>query len=73
MTHLRNRITMLPAERRNKVVEGYEGYVSGTTFYGEGLPMYTFYMKNMQVFRTRVSRCGTWTRPTRRATSRGAV
>ena len=45
MTHLRNRITMLPAERRNKVVEGYEGYVSGTTFYGEGLPMYTFYMK----------------------------
>ncbi len=45
MTHLRNRITMLPAERRNKVVEGYQGYVSGTTFYGEGLPMYTFYMK----------------------------
>lgn len=45
MTHLRNRITMLPPERRNKTVEGYHGYVSGTTFYGEGLPMYTFYMK----------------------------
>lgn len=45
MTHLRNRISMLPAERRNKVVEGYEGYVDGTTFFGEGLPMYTFYMK----------------------------
>ena len=45
MTHVRNRITMLPAERRTKNVEGYEGYVSGTTFYGEGLPMYTFYMK----------------------------
>lgn len=45
MTHLRNKITMLPQERRNKVVEGYGGYVSGTTFYGEGLPMYTFYMK----------------------------
>jgi len=45
MTHVRNRITMLPAERRTKKVEGYEGYVSGTTFYGEGLPMYTFYMK----------------------------
>ena len=44
MTHLRNRITMLPQERRNTVVEGYEGYVSGTTFYGEGLPVYTFYM-----------------------------
>lgn len=45
MTHLRNKITMLPAERRNKQVDGYYGYTSGTTFFGEGLPMYTFYMK----------------------------
>ena len=45
MTHLRNKITMLPEERRTKVVEGYSGFVSGSTFYGEGLPMYTFYMK----------------------------
>lgn len=45
MTHLRNKITMLPDERRNKVVEGYHGYVDGNTFYGEGLSMYTFYMK----------------------------
>ena len=45
MTHLRNKITMLPPERRNKEVDGYYGYTSGSTFYGEGLPMYTFYMK----------------------------
>ena len=45
MTHLRNKITMLPPERRTKEVEGYRGYVSGTTFFGEGLPMYMFYMK----------------------------
>ncbi len=45
MTHLRNKITMLPEERRTKEVEGYYGYVSGTNFYGEDLPMYTFYMK----------------------------
>ena len=45
MTHLRNKITMLPPERRTKEVEWYRGYVSGTTFFGEGLPMYTFYMK----------------------------
>ena len=45
MTHLRNKITMLPEERRTREVEGYQGYVSGTSFYGEGLPMYTFYMK----------------------------
>lgn len=44
MTHLRNKITMLPEERRTTEVEGYYGYVSGTSFYGEGLPMYTFYM-----------------------------
>ncbi len=45
MTHLRNEITMLPQERRNTEVDGYHGYVSGETFYGEGVPMYTFYMK----------------------------
>ena len=44
MSHLKNKITMLPQERRNTVVEGYEGYVSGSSFYGEGLPIYTFYM-----------------------------
>ncbi len=45
LTHLNNKITMLPAERKTKEVEGYSGFVSGSTFYGEGLPMYTFYMK----------------------------
>ena len=44
MTHLRNKITSLPQERRNMTVEGYQGYVSGSNFYGEGLPIYTFYM-----------------------------
>ncbi len=45
LTHLRNRITMLPSERKTKTAEGYSGFVSGNTFYAEGLPMYTFYMK----------------------------
>ena len=45
LTHLRNMITMLPSERRTKQVDGYSGYVSGSTFFGEGLPMYTFYMR----------------------------
>ena len=44
MTHLRNKITSLPQERRNMTVEGYQGYVSGSNFYGQGLPIYTFYM-----------------------------
>ena len=60
MTHLRNKITMLPSERRTKQVDGYSGYVSGSTFFGEGLPMYTFYMRKYAgVFRTRAFRCGT--------------
>lgn len=45
MTHLRNKITMLPSERKTKTAEGYSGFVSGSTFYAQGLPMYTFYMK----------------------------
>lgn len=45
LTHLRNKITMLPEERKNKEAEGYSGFVSGSTFFAEGLPMYTFYMK----------------------------
>ena len=43
-THYTNKITMLPAERKTRVVEGYEGYANGTSFIGEGLPLNTFYM-----------------------------
>jgi len=44
LTHYTNKITMLPEERKTRVVEGYEGYANGTTFLGEGLPLNTFYM-----------------------------
>ena len=44
LTHYTNKITMLPAERKTRVVEGYEGYANGTSFIGEGLPLNTFYM-----------------------------
>lgn len=45
LTAYQNKITRLPAERRTMEVDGVEGYSSGTYFYGEGEPMYTFYMK----------------------------
>ena len=45
MTHLRNKIAMLPPERRTKSVDGYQGYTSSIYFYGQDLPMYTYYMK----------------------------
>lgn len=44
LTHFKNKISMLPAERRATEVEGYKGYTSGIYFYGEDLPMYTFYI-----------------------------
>ncbi len=44
-THYTNKITMLPEERKTRNVEGYEGYASGTRFYGEGLPFNTFYLQ----------------------------
>ncbi len=39
-----NKITALSAKNKTDVVDGYEGYKSGTYFYGEGLPLYTLYM-----------------------------
>lgn len=44
MTYLKNRITSLPEERKTALVDGVRGYSSGDTFYGEGEPMYTFFM-----------------------------
>lgn len=44
-THYRNKISKLAESKKTKEVEGYIGYLDGSTFYGEGLPMYTRYMK----------------------------
>ena len=44
LTHYTNKITMLPDEHKKMEVEGYAGYQSGGRYYGDGLPIYTFYM-----------------------------
>lgn len=44
-THFRNKITMLNEDNKGSVLEGHPGYVSGSYFYGEGLPMHTFRLK----------------------------
>ncbi len=44
LTHYTNKITMLPEENKNLTVEGYEGFASGNSFLGEGLPLNTFYL-----------------------------
>ena len=44
LTHYTNKVTMLPDEHKKMEVDGYAGYQSGGRYYGEGLPIYTFYM-----------------------------
>jgi TonB-linked SusC/RagA family outer membrane protein len=41
----KNRLSYLPDERKTATVDGVSGYSSGNYFYGEGIPMYTWYMK----------------------------
>ena len=44
-THYRNKVLYIPEKNKSTTVEGYDGYASGTMYVGEGLPLYTFYMK----------------------------
>ena len=44
-THLKNRILYLHDDVKTRNIEGYDGYNSGSYFYGEGLPLYTYFMK----------------------------
>ena len=40
-----NRIDYIPKSKAGMVMDGHRGYTDGSTFYGEGLPMYTYYTK----------------------------
>ena len=41
-THYTNEITKLNPENRSATLDGHQGYVSSYSFYGEGLPIYTW-------------------------------
>lgn len=45
LTWEKNRVTYLPEEKASRVINGHAGYIDGTTFIGEGLPVYTWYTK----------------------------
>ncbi|MGI6862167.1 SusC/RagA family TonB-linked outer membrane protein [Bacteroides sp. KG156] len=45
LTAYKNRISFLPDEKKTQEVDGYQGYFSGTRYYGEGLPINTWYIK----------------------------
>lgn len=44
LTYSKNKISKLPEERKLSNVDGVAGYSSSNYYYGEGEPMYTFYM-----------------------------
>ncbi len=44
-TWYKNKISRLPDARKTMVCDGVEGYSSGSYFYGEGEPLYTYRMK----------------------------
>ena len=44
LTHYRNKVTMLPDEKKTRTIEGYEGFASGDRFLGEGLGLNTFFL-----------------------------
>jgi len=45
ITAYENEVTYLAEENKTSVIEGKEGYIDGNRFVGEGLPLYTFYMR----------------------------
>lgn len=45
LTFLKNKITYLPEERKTMNISGVEGYSSGSYYFGEGISLSTYYMK----------------------------
>ena len=45
LTHYKNKVTYLPEERKTMETSGIKGFSSGNYFYGEGISLYTFRLK----------------------------
>lgn len=44
-THYANRIVSIPDKNKTENIEGHGGFISGSSYIGEGLPINTFYLK----------------------------
>ena len=44
LTWVKNKVLSLPDSRKDREVNGYHGFISGSTFLAEGLPLNTYYM-----------------------------
>ena len=45
LTHVKNKVTKLADEYKTQNIDGYPGYIDGSYYYAEGLPMYSFYLR----------------------------
>lgn len=45
LTHYKNKITYLPDEKKTTTMDGHGGYMNSSRYYGEDLPINTWYMK----------------------------
>ena len=45
LTHVSNKVTYLADEHKPNTINGYNGYIDGSYFVAEGIPLYSFYMK----------------------------
>ena len=46
LTHFTNKVLRLPEKNKTQNIEGYPGYIDGSRYIGEGLPRYTWYMRD---------------------------
>lgn len=44
LTWYKNKLSYLPEQRKTMTVDGVQGYSSGSYFYGEGEPLYTYHL-----------------------------
>ena len=44
LTYYKNKLSYLAPERKSTTIDGVNGYTSGNFFYGEGIPLYSYYM-----------------------------
>ena len=44
-THVSNKITKLADEYKTNTIDGHDGYITGNYFYAEGLPLYSYYIR----------------------------
>lgn len=44
-THYSNKVLSIPEKNRTTEVDGHKGFISGSKYVGEGLPLNTFYLK----------------------------